>query len=102
MGNGMKKLAIKMNGYNRHYGITDNSRMIGRFADEIKSMLYKMLNKRSQRKSMNWDKYQLSLKKHPLIRLKIYKYLRFKERNLLYYVLLDILPGCKCKYRCND
>ena len=68
----MEKLAVKMNGYYRYYGITDNSTMIRRFGDEVRSMLYKMFNRRSQKKSMTWDKYELFLKRFPLAKAKIY------------------------------
>jgi len=68
----MKNLAVKMNGYFRYYGITDNHTMISRFRDEVRSMLYKMFNRRSQKKSMTWDKYALFLKRFPLAKAKIY------------------------------
>jgi group II intron reverse transcriptase/maturase len=66
----MKKLAVKLKGYYRYYGVTDNSIMMGKFLDEVRSMLYKTLNRRSQKKSFNWDKYVLFLKKYPLVRPK--------------------------------
>jgi RNA-directed DNA polymerase len=68
----MKKLVVKINGYYRYYGITDNFQMIARFGDEVRGFLYKMFNRRSQKKSMNWDKYILFLKKYPLPKPKIY------------------------------
>ena len=68
----MEKLAVKMYGYYRYYGITDNYPMISKFGDEVRSMLYKMVNRRSQKKSMNWNKYLLFLKKYPMVKPKIY------------------------------
>ena len=68
----MKKLTVKLNGYYRYYGITDNSQMIARFGDEVRRFLYKMFNRRSQKKSMNWSKYVLFLKRYPLPKPKIY------------------------------
>lgn len=68
----MRKLTIKLNGYYRYYGITDNIGSLSLFADEVKSQLYKMFNRRSQKGSMNWDKYILFLKRYPLPRPKIY------------------------------
>jgi group II intron reverse transcriptase/maturase len=68
----MKMLTVKMNGYYRYYGITDNSIMISRFGEEVKKMLFKMFNRRSQKKSMTWDKYKLFLKRFPLPKAKIY------------------------------
>lgn len=49
----MKQLVIKLNGYYRYYGITDNYETNSRFGDEVKKILYKMFNRRSQKKSMN-------------------------------------------------
>jgi len=68
----MKQLVIKLNGYYRYYGITDNYETNSRFGDEVKKILYKMFNRRSQKKSMNWEKYLLFLKRYPLPRPKIY------------------------------
>jgi len=68
----MKMLTVKLNGYYRYYGITDNSQMIAMFGDEVRKFLYKMFNRRSQKKSMNWDKYVLFLKRYPLPKPKIY------------------------------
>jgi hypothetical protein len=68
----MKQLTIKLNGYYRYYGITDNYETNSRFGDEVKKILYKMFNRRSQKKSMNWEKYLLFLKRYPLPRPKIY------------------------------
>ncbi len=68
----IKKLTVKLNGYYRYYGITDNSLMIARFGDEVRRFLYKMFNRRSQKKSMNWNKYVLFLKRYPLPKPKIY------------------------------
>lgn len=68
----MKQLAIKLNGYYRYYGITDNGETNSRFGDEVRKILYKMFNRRSQKKSMNWEKYLLFLKRYPLPRPKIY------------------------------
>ena len=68
----MRKLTIKLNGYYRYYGITDNGAMLKKFGDEVKGFLFKMFNRRSQSRSMNWDKYQLFLKRYPLPKPKTY------------------------------
>jgi len=82
----MKKLTVKLNGYYRYYGITDNSQMIARFGDEVRKFLYKMFNRRSQKKSMNWDKYVLFLKRYPLPKPKIYVSI-FKLRQEISYTV---------------
>jgi len=84
----MKKLTVKLNGYYRYYGITDNYKMIARFGDgdEVRSLLYKMFNRRSQKKSMNWNKYVLFLKRYPLSKPKIYVSI-FELRQELSYIV---------------
>lgn len=68
----MKKMKVKLQGYIRYYGITDNKQSVSNFIDEIKRLIFKWLNRRSQRKSFNWDKFNLFLKKYPLPRAKTY------------------------------
>jgi len=82
----MKKLTVKLNGYYRYYGVTDNTTMMSEYRDVVRKMLYKSLNRRSQRKSFNWDKYALFLIKHPLIRPKIYVNI-YELRQELNYIL---------------
>jgi len=68
----MEKLRTKLLGYYRYYGVTDNIIMVRNFMKEVRSMLFKWLNRRSQRKSFDWPKYVLFLKRFPLPRPKIY------------------------------
>ncbi len=82
----MRKLNIKLNGYYRYYGITDNIHSMSLFADEVRNRLFKMLNRRSQKGSMNWDKYALFLKKYPLARPKIYVNIYELRKELSYTV----------------
>lgn len=70
--NFMNELKIKLQGYCRYYGITDNRNAVNNFIDEVKRLLYKWLNRRSQRKSFNWDKFNLFLERYPLPRAKTY------------------------------
>ncbi len=50
----MKKMKVKLQGYIRYYGITDNRHAVSNFIDEIKRLIFKWLNRRSQRKSFDW------------------------------------------------
>ncbi len=68
----MSKLSVKLNGYYRYFGITDNARAIQKFIYQVTKMLFKWLNRRSQRKSFSWEKYLRFLKKYPLPRPRIY------------------------------
>jgi len=62
----MEKVVSKLRGHFAYYGVTDNSKGIRRFAYEIRRILFKWLNRRGQRGGMNWDKFNLFLKKFPL------------------------------------
>lgn len=68
----MEKVNLKLLGHYRYYGITDNSKMIRRFYNEVEKLLYKWLNRRSQRNSYNFEKFRMMLKLYPLLKPKIY------------------------------
>lgn len=68
----MKTITSKLLGTIRYYGVTGNKMSVSNFIDEIKRLIYKWLNRRSQRKSFNWDKFNLFLRKFPLPRPKTY------------------------------
>jgi len=65
-------MKLKIQGHCNYYGVTDNLRAVGNFIDDCKRLIFKWLNRRSQRKSFNWDKFNLFLKKYPLPRPKTY------------------------------
>ena len=67
----MEKVASKLRGHFAYYGVTDNSKGINRFAYEIRRLLFKWLNRRGKRGCMNWEKFNLFLKKFPLPRPRI-------------------------------
>ena len=67
-----KAICTKLMGHYRYYGITDNGDAIAKFLYETKEMLYKWLNRRSQRKSFTKEKFQLFLDKNPLPQPRIY------------------------------
>lgn len=49
----MKKTAMKLRGHYTYYGVTSNSSGIRTYFEEVKKMLYKYLNCRSNRVSYN-------------------------------------------------
>jgi len=59
-------------GHYRYYGVTENIRQLENFYDKVQRLLYKWLNRRSQKKSFTWEKFSKYLKSHPLPRPKIY------------------------------
>jgi RNA-directed DNA polymerase len=61
-----KLLIAKMRGHYAYYGVSDNSRSIGLYYWKVIGMVYKWLNRRDQRGSMNWEGFQKYLGKYPL------------------------------------
>ncbi len=68
----IKELNVKLVGYFRYYGISDNYKSISCFKDEVQKKLFKILNRRSQRRSYNWEEYCKLLRDIPLAKCKIY------------------------------
>ena len=66
-----QKVQAKLRGHYAYYGVTDNSPGICRFFHEAKKLLFKWLNRRSQRKSMTWAKFNLMDQRFPLPRPRI-------------------------------
>ena len=73
----MERFRRSLVGYYNYYCITDNSRTVNDFKEKIEILLFKWLNRRSQRKSFTWDKFRLFLQMFPLpkprIRVNIYE-----------------------------
>ena len=58
--------------YYHYYGITDNYQSMSNFRYQIMKSLYKWLNRRSQKKSYNWEGFNEMLKVYPLTTPRIY------------------------------
>jgi RNA-directed DNA polymerase len=67
-----KKLRLKLLGHYRYYGVSENSRSIHIYSMKVERLIFKWLNKRSQKKSFNWTSFKLYLSRYPLPRPKIY------------------------------
>ena len=59
-------------GYYHYYGITDNSKALSDFCYQVRKSLYYWLNRRSQKKSYNWERFNEMLKACPLAKPGIY------------------------------
>jgi group II intron reverse transcriptase/maturase len=66
-----KTFCAKLRGHVQYYGMSFNSKAVGRFLMEATKIMFKWLNRRSQRKSYDWDKFNLFKKKHPLPEVKV-------------------------------
>ena len=68
----IEKMNQVLVGYYHYYGITDNYRSLKRFRDVVIKRLFFWLNKRSQRRSYNWDSFNELIKTCPIAKPKIY------------------------------
>jgi group II intron reverse transcriptase/maturase len=59
-------LVAKVRGHYGYFGITGNSRALGRFLHEVKRVWRKWLSRRSQRRQMTWERFALLVGRHPL------------------------------------
>ncbi len=57
----MKTAAAKLRGHIQYYGVSHNYAYVKIFAHKVKRILFKWLNRRSQRKSFNWEQFQTFL-----------------------------------------
>lgn len=59
----IKLLNVKLVGHYRYYGITDNTRSIRSFYERTVKMLYKVLNRRTQKNRYSYEKYYEKIEK---------------------------------------
>jgi group II intron reverse transcriptase/maturase len=67
-----KILESKMRGHFQYYGVSGNMPWIKKFYSGVIRMVKKWLNRRSQKRSYNWEEFKLYLQRHPLPKPKIY------------------------------
>ena len=75
------ELNQKLRGHYQYYGVTDNFDSINKFWFETQRMLFKWLNRRSQRRSYTWDGFNEMIKFFPLARPRIYCNIYADKRN---------------------
>jgi len=62
-------LNIKLKGYYNYYGVIGNYKMLEKMNFIVKRLLYKWMNRRSQRRSFNWKEFSKKLKeRYPIQR----------------------------------
>ena len=66
-------LELKLMGHYRYYGVSDNSYAINAFYNQTLRLVYKWINRRSQKKSYNWAQFWRFLKFNPLPKPRIYQ-----------------------------
>ena len=65
-------LKAKLNGHYAYFGISGNMRCIKQFYRQVISLIFKWQNRRSQKRSMNWQRFCNYLKWYPLPQPKIF------------------------------
>ena len=68
-----KHLYRILKGYYNYYGFAGNYATLNKFAYAIERMWFKWLNRRSQRKSFNWEEFEVLLTRFPLPKPRILK-----------------------------
>ena len=61
-----RAIGRKMLGHFNYFGVTDNSRALARFAHAVHRLVFKWLNRRSQRRSFTWERFCRYVKRYPL------------------------------------
>ena len=72
-------LSSKLRGHYQYYGVTDNTNAIQSFYHHTKKLLYKWLNRRSQKRSYNSEGFNSLLKTFGLPAPKIYVSLFYRR-----------------------
>ena len=67
-----RMFCAKVRGHLRYYGVSFNSRALATFITQATRIMYKWLNRRSQRRSFTWTQFQRFLDQYPLPRLAVY------------------------------
>ena len=59
-------ISRKMRGHFNYFGVTDNSPALYRFERGVQRLVFKWLNRRSQRRSFTWESFSRYSKRYPL------------------------------------
>lgn len=66
-----KTVASKLHGHYQYYGISGNCEGIKRYYEETVRLTYKWMNRRSQKRTWNWDSFRDYLIRYPLPKPKL-------------------------------
>jgi group II intron reverse transcriptase/maturase len=67
-----EKFCIKLAGHIRYYGTSFNTYMVNKFIQKAVKIFFKWINRRSQRKSITWEKFNKFMTLFPLPKVKVY------------------------------
>ena len=63
-----RAMALKMRGHFNYFNVTDNRRALSQFQEGVRKLLFKWLNRRSQRNSFTWESFCRYSRRYPLPR----------------------------------
>jgi hypothetical protein len=66
-----KIFTAKLRGHINYYGVSHNADYVSKFINEAKKIIFKWINRRSQRKSFTWEQFAKYIELHPLPTVKI-------------------------------
>ena len=67
----MERLNRKLRGTYNYFAVSDNSRSLHKLYRKVRKLVFKWLNRRSQRRSFDWDGFLDFLDEHPIVRPRI-------------------------------
>ena len=77
----LAQVGRKLLGHYAYYGVTDNHRGLVRFYRAATRLLYKWLNRRSQRRSYRWAEFRVLLQRLPLPLPRVRVHLFYRTEN---------------------
>jgi len=66
-----KLVCSKLRGHIQYFGVSFNCQRVNKFLHTVKRIIFKWLNRRSQRRSFSWDKFEQYMERFPLPKAKI-------------------------------
>ena len=66
-----KTFRSKLLGHLNYYGVSHNDKDVSRFFYEAKKIFFKWINRRSQRMSLTWEKFDIFMARNPLPRVTV-------------------------------
>jgi len=66
-----KILALKLQGHYQYYGVSGNFQGIKSYYEQTLKLTYKWMNRRSQKKTWNWENFRVYLMQNPLPKPKL-------------------------------
>lgn len=62
----------KLRGHIAYFGVTDNGEMVTKFMQRCRKVFFKWMNRRSQKRSINWQQFTTFEKQYPMPMVKIH------------------------------